>query len=125
MAHQSDNATRLAVRTVEVSRLADLPDSNLNAAEVWLFVLPFGRAIEDAEASAAWWEALHRFARSLNDQSIVAVLTTAADAAETVPRLSDVLHFQLWVAVKLAKPLKREPGQLAEHHAALLVLSKY
>src|SRR5205809_280986 len=125
MAHQSENARRLVVRTVEVRRIADFPKPKRDVAEVWLFVLPFGRTIADAKTSEAWFRELYRFAQELNDQSIVAILTSAQDAAETWPRVSDVLQFQLWVAVKLSAAITRVPGQLPEHHAALLILSKY
>lgn len=125
MAHQSDNVKRLAVRSLGISSIDDLPSSNPGSAEVWLFVLPFGRTIADAEASGAWFEALHQFAQTLNEQSIVAILTSPQDAAETLPHLGDTLQFQLWIAVKLAAPIARVPQQLSEHHAALLVLSKY
>ena len=74
------------------------------------------------------FKALHQFAGTLNDRSIVAILTSGASKTlrvKTLPHLANVLQFQLWVAVKLAAPIARHPQQLPEHHAALLVLSKY
>src|SRR6267143_259370 len=125
MSHQSENVNRLTVRTIEVSTGTNLPRSNPQRAEVWLFVLPFGRTIDDAEASGKWYKALEKFAQTLNDQSVVAILTSAQDAAETWPAVGDSLQFQLWVAVKLTIPITRPPQQLPEQHAALLILSKY
>jgi len=125
MSHQSENVNRLTVRTIEVSTGTNLPRSNPQRAEVWLFVLPFGRTIDDAEASGKWYKALEKFAQTLNDQSVVAILTSAQDAAETWPAVGDPLQFQLWVAVKLTIPITRPPQQLPEQHAALLILSKY
>ncbi|WP_428940127.1 DNA methyltransferase [Fontivita pretiosa] len=125
MAHQSENSKRLTIHTLDVSNLSALPTPSRESAAVWLFVLPFGRTIADAENSEAWFAAIHRFALSLHEQSVVAMLTSAQDAAETWPRLSDVMQFQLWVAVKLDKPIVRTACQLPEHHAALLILSKY
>lgn len=125
MAHQSDNAHPLAIRTCEVTSVTDLPCPDHSIPEVWLLVLPFGRTIVDAKTSDGWFKALHRFAEGLNDNSIVAILTSAQDAAETIPKLGDVQQFQLWVAVKLAEPIIHDNRQLPEHHAALLVFSKY
>lgn len=125
MAHHSDNAKRLAVRTVEVLSIFDLPKPNPDIAEVWFFVLPFGRTIADGDVSSEWLKALRQFARSLNGQSIVVILTSPQDAAEALSALIDILQFQLWVAIKLAKPIIRDVQQLPKNHAALLVLSKY
>lgn len=122
MAHQSENANRLSVRRHVVSDVAALPPVGCEA-DVWLFVLPHGRSVADAEPSA-WFARLRRFAESLPDDAVLAILTSPADAAETATHLSDVAQFQLWVAVKLAKPIER-PGALPAHHAALVILSKY
>lgn len=84
-----------------------------------------GRTIEDAESSPSWYEALYSFSKALHPNSIATILTSAQDAAETLSRVSQPLQFQLWVAVKLADPVVRDPSQLPEHHAALLVLTKY
>lgn len=125
MSHKSENVNRLTVQTLEVSILEDFPNGNPNHAEVWFFVLPFGRTISDAESSTSWFNRLRQFAQSLNKESIVAILTSVQDASETWPQLCDVLQFQLWVAVKLATPINNNSKQLPENHAALLILSKY
>lgn len=125
MAHQSENATRLPIRTHTATRIADLPHPNPDYPEAWLLVLPFGRTVTDAESSRTWFDVLHAFAADLHHDSILTILTSVQDAAETLPRLNDTLQFQLWIAVKLAKPIASHPQQLPEHHAALLVLSRY
>lgn len=125
MAHQSDNAQALTVQIRQLSKVADLPKPNRSCADVWLFILPFGRTIADAQRSDLWFNALYGFARSLNPESVVAILTSAQDAAETWPRLGDALKFQLWIAVKLANPVVHDRHKLPERHAALLILSKY
>jgi site-specific DNA-methyltransferase (adenine-specific) len=125
MAHQSDRSTRLQLTTLDVASLAAMPTPDPEVAEVWLFLPPFGRTSAEAQASSAWFDALRRFARELNEHSVVAILTSAQDAAQTWPELGDALRFQLWVAVKLAEPVEREVGQLREHHGALLILTKY
>src|SRR2546427_1483136 len=118
MPHQSENAARLRVRRVDVSAMSQLPTPDRDAAEVWLFVSPFGREL-------AWHKALRRFARSLGERSILAILTSPPDAVRTWPAVGELLRFQLWVAVKLAEPIVRDPHQLPQHHAALLILSRY
>lgn len=125
MAHQSENANRLTVRVHDVPAASELPSPDRNGAEIWLFIVPFGRGTADADRSGEWFKALHRFAQSLNDQSLLIVLTSAQDAAGTWTRLADTMQFQLWVAVKLDAPRVRASHQLPEHHAALLILSKY
>jgi site-specific DNA-methyltransferase (adenine-specific) len=125
MAHESENVNRLAVHSLDVASLGELPAPNPNVAELWLFTLPFGRTIADADRSASWFAFLRRFAELLNPQSVVAVITSAQDAAETLPRLGATLKFQLWISVKLAAPMATDTRHLPEHHAALLILSKY
>jgi len=116
--HQSENAARLAVRTIHLSDVAEFPDSKEHAPAVLLLVAPPDRVI------AGFTQAFHRFAAGLHESSIVAVLATPEDAAGIVATVADVLQFQLWVAVKLARPVKRR-GRLPQHHAALLILSRY
>jgi site-specific DNA-methyltransferase (adenine-specific) len=118
MPHKSENARRLTVHTISLSNLRDLPTPQAGAAGVWLFILPLRRSV-------GWSAALGEFARGLDERSIVAVLASPADAAETAAALGKLLHFQLWVAVKLREPIAPEPGQLPQHHAALLIFSKY
>jgi hypothetical protein len=125
MAHESENVKRLAVEMIDVRRLDKLATSHSDAAEVWLLVLPFGRTIRDVEASAAWFATLRKFAQTLNEKSVLAILTSAQDAAETWPKLSDLLKFQLWVAAKLLTSISTDARHLPENHAALLILSKY
>jgi DNA modification methylase len=125
MPHQSEDAHRLTIKTLNISSLKDFPTGNPDQAEVWCFVLPFGRSIGDAESSSTWFNKLRQFAESLNNESIVAILTSAQDAAETLPHLSEALKFQLWVSVKLSVPISKNDYQLPENHAALLILSKY
>ncbi|MCG3129992.1 MAG: hypothetical protein FLDDKLPJ_00739 [Phycisphaerae bacterium] len=125
MAHQSDNANRLTIESATLSGVSAMPQPDDGGAQVWLFALPYGRTTQDAERSTKWNDSLRRFALAINRRSIVAILTSCEDAAETWPHLADCLKFQLWVAVKLAQPIEPGQGQLANHHAALLVLSRY
>lgn len=125
MAHKSEDARRLTVNWAQVSCIANLPTPNIKAPEVWLFVLPFGRISADATQCGEWFETLRQFALALNDQSVVAILTSSQDAAETWLRVNDVLQFQLWVAIKVSAPTTNGHHQLPSGHAALLILSKY
>ena len=55
---------------------------------------------------------------------MLCILTSAPDAANTWPILEDYLRFQLWIAIKLAKPIYT-PGNLPSNHAALLISTRY
>lgn len=125
MAHQSDNAHRLSIRVLEVTGSAVLPHADTSHPKVWLLVMPFGRTISDAESSRDWFKELRDFSSRLHPDSVVTILTSAQDAAETLLNLGDALQFQLWVAVKLTNSRDNASQQLPENHAALLVLSKY
>ena len=117
MPHQSENTTRLEVHSLAVSTLKDIPSPDRREPSVWLFVLPqrpVGRV----------GDILREVGDGLHERSVVAVLTSPEVAADVVAGTTGILHFQLWIAVKLAQPLAR-PGQLPSHHATLLVLSRY
>lgn len=123
MAHQSEGAKPLCVVRLSLQDSGHLPAPDVHPA-VWLFILPYGRSPADSETGGAWFDRLHSFAGLLPDDSVLCLLTTPADAATTVMQLTEVLHFQLWVAVKLREPVAN-PGLLPGHHAALLILTKY
>jgi site-specific DNA-methyltransferase (adenine-specific) len=123
MSHLSENAARLAVKSVRPSSDDALPAPDPDRPAVWLLVRPFGRPADDADARH-WHERLSAFAAGLHPDSVLALLTSPADAATTWPALGAQLRFQLWVSVKLATP-RAAPGRLPEHHAALLILSRY
>jgi DNA modification methylase len=124
MTHQSEAVVQLRIHDRAIATLEELPTPNLLKPEVWFFVLPFGRTIHDVELSRTWLEKLHRFSESLHTDSIVCILTSAEDAAETWTGLSDVLQYQLLVSVKLSSLIGDEM-QLPFHHAELLIMSKY
>jgi DNA modification methylase len=105
-----------------IERHARLPVPDSHMPQVWLLALPFASPAEKTAPSGAW---LREFASTLAPDSVFCVLTSAADAAATVPELTGLLQFQLWVAIKLACPRDAGPARLPEHHAALLILSRY
>jgi site-specific DNA-methyltransferase (adenine-specific) len=125
MAHQSENASRLRIDTVALSDWDQLPAPERQNSDVWLIVLPFGRRLRDAKDNSAWLQKLRTFAEGLGPDAVLALLTSAEDAAVTWPELEKALKLQLWVAVKLQNALKTTPARLPEHHAALLVMSRY
>ncbi len=127
MAHWSEDCFRLeinAVNVTELGQLSKVDSSSLPA--VYFFCLPGGRADSDAARSAEAFQFIASFCSRLNDESTVCVLTTPSDAASLLPHLQQAMKFQLWVAVKLASNARTSPkSALPEHHAALLVLSRY
>lgn len=124
MAHSSENTHQLKIVTKRVTDFRSVHNENAGCSDVWLFVLPFGRTIHDAQQSPQWCDFLRQFAARLSPHAILCILTSPEDAAETWPALNAVLKFQLWVAVKLESP-RPHPNGLPQHHAALLVLSRY
>lgn len=125
MTHQSENATRLPVEICQLADFRELADFERHLSDVWLVVPPFGRRFDDADRCPDWFHQLHEFATGLGPNALLAILTSPEDAAVTWPKLSKLLRFQLWVAVKLSQPIPGESSRLPEHHAALLILSKY
>lgn len=126
MAHKSESVRPLAVNTIKVAQIDFLPKPDSSNAQVWLLVLPFGRTISDWEDSDVWLEKLSGFARDLNEKSLLVILTSPEDAAETSTGLRGSMQYQLLVALKCGAGSKDDrAGQLQQHHAALLILSKY
>jgi DNA modification methylase len=125
MAHKSEHSARLPIVATRLSGYRELLTLEHHGSDVWLLVLPFGRRLKDAARNTDWVACLRKFAETARPNAIVTVLTTPEDAAVLWPELSKLLHFQLWVAVKLREPRDTGPGCMPEQHAALLVLSKY
>lgn len=125
MAHQSDNSARLSVEITKLNDHQQLLELEHKSSDVWFLVLPYGRRSEDPIALKGWSGCLQKFAAAMGPRSVLAVLTSPQDATATLPELTSVLRFQLWVAVKLSSPLGNVVSHLPEYHAALLILSKY
>jgi DNA modification methylase len=125
MTHQSENAIRLKVETINLSRLDDMPTPSASEPEVWFFILPYGRSLADADNSDKWYKQMTYFAEGLHNDSVMAFLTTPEDAAETWAYLGGIMQYQLLISVKLAKPITLNKFQLPVNHAEILVISKY
>jgi site-specific DNA-methyltransferase (adenine-specific) len=123
MAHQSENVSRLKIQLHRAARLSTIAPRAAGSSDVWLVAAPWDLRL-DNEPNGPWLADVHQFAAELGHSAVLALLTTPHDAAQTWPALARVLHFQLWIAVKLKQPLQNA-GQLPSHHAALLVMSKY
>jgi site-specific DNA-methyltransferase (adenine-specific) len=123
MAHLSENASRLKIKKVVVRDYRQLP-APAKDAEIWLLTLPHGRRIDDCARSRDWYDGLRNLVAHLHGDSVVAILTSPEDACETWLAVKDRMRLQLWVAIRLARPIDSGPEFLPEHHAALLVLSR-
>lgn len=124
MGHQSEVEIPLSVVSASLHEVNQLSISD-NRPHLWLLILPYGRTQIDCEKETTYINHIHEFANSLPDDSVLCIFTTPVDAANTWIQLADVLHFQLWVAVKLKESLIDNQGRLPEHHAALLIMTKY
>jgi len=125
MAHQSENAKKLNIVVKRIKDFREIPEPSIDDSDVWLLALPFGRHVSDAEKSDEWFKCLYEFASKLGPNSLLAILTTAEDAAATWPKISKIMRFQLWIALKLDTPISSSDQCLPQHHASLLILSKY
>lgn len=125
MAHRSENAQPLAVQPVHISAPAELPMAVDHEPAVWFVAFPYHRSFADDQDAGGWIAAIEEFARRLEKQSILCILTTPADAANLWPRIQHDLRFQLSVSIQLNQPIPSSNGGLPQAHAELLVLSKY
>jgi DNA modification methylase len=107
MSHRSENAHRLEL----------VAGDNARGDGVHLFWL-------SSHPDAVTLERLDMAVEQLEEQAVVAVLTSSESAATALPILERHLQFQLWIAVKTSEP-RLSVGRLPENHAALLILSKY
>ena len=123
MAHQSEEVKPLDIIRVSLSRVDQLSVSD-KGSHIWLLILPYGRLQTENKKEETWLDHLHKFADVLPDDSVLCILTTPVDAANTWMQLADVLHFQLWVAIKFKKPIFKK-AKLPKQHAALLIMTKY
>jgi site-specific DNA-methyltransferase (adenine-specific) len=125
MAHKSFESTPLRWLRHNINSLQELVGFN-DRASVMLLHFPFGRSDSDASSSDCAFDKIAHFCRQIHDESVICILTTPPDAARLIPRLEKALQFQLWVAVKLKEGVyPTEDGQLANRHAALLILTRY
>src|SRR5438105_2405379 len=116
MAHLSEAECNLEIERI-TGEIANTTAFSRGSNDVWLVAL--------ARNAGQPFELLGNLVNELGQEAIVAVLTSPVVAARLLPELSAVASFQLWVAVKLDEPITTDSARLPEHHAALLVFSKY
>jgi site-specific DNA-methyltransferase (adenine-specific) len=126
MAHWSENAQRLDLQVQQVITFTDRIAACCYAEPaVYLFWFPAGRTDEMAKQSEEEYTRFANLCGQLHRDSVVAILTTPPDAARLLPFLEKVLHFQLWIAVKIVSESGLNQSGLPNRHAALLVLTRY
>ncbi|MCS7209368.1 MAG: site-specific DNA-methyltransferase [Fimbriimonadales bacterium] len=118
MAHWSENATPLMVRSSAISEYERPHDSLLREPAVWLIWLPH-------EVMPSGYTAIRQLSSALHSESILCILTTPSQAARILPCLEATLKFQLWVSVKTQMVCPDALTRLPSRHAALLVMSRY
>ncbi len=124
MAHQSINSSPLKLKKLAPKSPDDLAAIRAGEAAVWLLIMPYDPARPFLNDMDKWSETFKEFARNCHQQSVVCILTTATNAATLWPEIEHSLHYQLWVTVKLEN-VTQVTGKLPNHHAELLVLTKY
>lgn len=124
MPHQSEDCKKLSIKKREVRSLAEFHLSVSRAPDVSLLILPYCDSSTRWSQPPEWLEEVCRLSDKMHDEGVLCILTSPSEAARIWPLLEARLRFQLWVAVKIEEPLPAADG-LPQHHAALLVASKY
>ena len=124
MAHLSENNVRLGIERLEITSPDALLQAKQHRTGVWLFSLPREPSAPLLVDLGRWAYALKAFADGAQENTIICILTTPPSAAVLCSLLQHCLQYQLWVSVKLARPV-RAPGKLSNNHAALLIFTKY
>lgn len=124
MAHQSEDSKRLRLRRLRIHSPDDFATVKASKPAVWVFILPYEPSQPPRPDLDKWYEAFKSFAQNCHEHSVVCFVTTPESATILWPHLEHLLHFKLWVTLKLKQPLE-VPRKLSCHHAALLILTKY
>ena len=125
MTHQSENVSRLEIIDVQLTDVNAVSMLTLADAGVFLVVVPSNHQWTTAASKDGWQQQLRGLANRLDSESVLAILTTSSDAAETILQQSEILKYQLWVAVKHRAVQPSDGRRLPEQHAALLIFTKY
>ncbi|HUV67323.1 MAG TPA: DNA methyltransferase [Sedimentisphaerales bacterium] len=124
MTHLSQNSVPLAIETLEITSPDALPQPKPLHTGVWLFSFPCEPSAPLMVDIGEWAYALKLFADNAEEHTVICILTTPPSAAVLCSLLQHSLHYHLWISVRLAPPFS-DSGKLANHHAALLVFTKY
>jgi DNA modification methylase len=126
MAHWSEDARRLDLQEHQATSLADMMAiDSVSEPAVYLFWFPAARTDEMARQSEEFYACFAELCGRLHVDSVVAILTTPPEAARLLPFLEKVLHFQLWIAVKIVPEAGLTTACIPNRHAALLILTRY
>lgn len=118
MAHLSENVKRLSVKMKESSLVQESDDSN-----VWFINLPYFLNKNEIPAYNLYSE-LNKFISRLDRNATIIILSSPIFAADYLSNLSQNAHYKLWISIKLKNPILLN-NKLAQHHAALVVITKY
>ncbi len=126
MAHWSEDANKLELRTTKIKRLSQIENIKRDAPDLYLFWFPSGRTNSDAKVSKEQFAKFAKYCEQLDEGSTACILTTPADAALLMSYLQPGLKFQHWMVIKTRSDVYPTPlGNLPTRHVALLVLTRY
>lgn len=117
--HQSENAIPLEEQIVK----GNLSKHNPESANVEFIILPYYRTLEAVPKKEKLYAELNSFISKTNENSTIAILSSVIFATDFCTQLKHDLHFKLWVAIKLEKPIEHK-DYLTEQHAALLIFTR-
>lgn len=116
MAHLSEGTIRLERKTIN-----QLPKSKEENPSIWFLNFPYYENLSNTKNSI---ENIIELNEKLDSNSTLAIYTSPLFASELCMQLPKDLYFKLWIAVKL-EPREEREGELTNHHAALIILTKY
>ena len=124
MAHQSENSVPLTIEALEITSPDELAPLEPHPRDVWLFSFPREPSVPLLVDIDRWAYAFECFAESAEEHTVICILATPPSAAVLCSHLQRTLQYQLWISVKLDHSFEAS-GKLPNHHAALLVFTKY
>lgn len=116
MAHLSEGTRKLKQIVIEEPKIVKEEQPS-----VWFLNLPYFNRLPSNKKLA---KEIENISQKLEEESVLTIYTSPLFASEFCSNLPDNLHFKLWVSIKLA-PKESRDGQLDNHHAALIILTKY
>lgn len=125
MTHFSENSIPLMRKVHEVVNIESLSclPNQCTKSDVWFIIMPWDHSLIESRSDETI-SPLVKFSDNLHEGSTLCILTSQSEAINVLQILQEKLTYQLWISIKLDKPLYND-GFLVRNHCTLLVLTKY
>jgi len=118
MTHLSEDTSRLEIVLTDNTFQQQFTEN-----DIWFINLPYYEQKHNIPTSVLYKE-LNSFINRANQNATIIILGSAIFAADFLSDFSPLAHLKLWISIKLKNPLQIE-NKLPQHHAALIILTKY